>query len=638
MSAAGLRALFLLLLAACASLSAVNVRACTDTSQDVFLVGNPLTDTACKYSTIQAAVNAAACPAGTRILLTDEVSYGTQLAPQQITISDHNVSLIGRAPGAKCGTLSAVCGTFFPCPTGPLQTIHGTLKIRGTSNVTIQYLEITDGLGVADDNGSTHGGGIDYAATGKLDVYASTIDDNKARDGGGIRFQGYNGQADLYLHSHSLIDSNQATNGGSGGGIRLEGTATLHADEAYVLISNNTATGSGGKGGGILVQSPATAHISSIGDFFFGAPVGVVWANQANYGGGIAIVGSDVHTGESTTGHVTLAASDLTYPVRIEGNTATSVGGVGGAGGGIYLKPWVFAAPPAGLGGVNFVSLSASGYHIDDNIAVEGSAIYVDTDTATGQDYYGGIVSLTPVTCLPTIDCDIIDGNQNQNSADQHGSTVLVQTSGTFEATGVRMRNNYGGAHLIRDVGSTHTLFTNCLLSGNHDFSDALIEVGYSVYIEQCTIVANSFGGSHVIDSPGDTILEESLIDQPGKGAYNGSLDNLYAHNIVATDAAGLPADPTIEQQQPLFVDAANGDFRLLVVRTGNGALVASQGVDFATAGTAGDIDIDARPFDRDIIGVGAAGKVRDLGAFEMQPISDRLFASGFGDPVLLAY
>ena len=630
-AAACFRSLFLLLCAFVA-LSTTSARACSATSQDVFVVGKTATDAACNYSTIQSAVAAATCPAGTKIYLTDEVSYSGQVA-----ITNQNVSLIGRAPGAKCGTMSAVCGTFFPCPTAPLQTITGTIKIRGTSNVAIQYLTITGGNGVADGNNNTHGGGIDYAATGRLDLYTSTIEDNNAKDGGGIRFQGYNGHADLYLHSHTLIDGNHANNG-SGGGIRVEGDATLYADEPNILIHGNTATDTGGTGGGILVVSPATAHISSIGDFFFGAPVGVVWANQANYGGGIAIVGSDVHTGESTTGHVTLAASDLTYPVRIEGNTATSVGGAGGAGGGVYLKPFVFAAFPAGPGGVNFVSLSGSGYRIDGNIAVEGSAIYVNTDTATGQDYYGGIVELTPVTCLPMIDCDIIDGNQNQNNAAQHGSTVLVQTSGTFEATGVRIRDNYDGAHLIRDVGSTHTLLANCLLSGNHDFSDALIEVGYSVYVEQCTIAANSFGGSYVIDSPGYSFLEESLIDQPGKGAYNGSLDHLYAHDVVATDAAGLPADPTIEQEQPLFIDASHGDFRLLVVKTGNGAIVASQGVDFAAAGTAGETDLAGRPFDRDIFGVGAPGNVRDLGAFEMQPITDRLFANGFGDPILLAY
>ncbi len=165
MSTDCLRTLFLLL-GASASLSAVDARACSATSQDVFLVGNTATDAACNYSTIQAAVSAATCPAGTKIFLTDEVSY----KGQQVLIQDRNVSLIARAPGAKCGTLSAVCGPVFPCPTAPLQTIEGNIRIRGTSDVTIQYLTITKGSGVtaSTSSGGTYGGGIDYVGTGDL--------------------------------------------------------------------------------------------------------------------------------------------------------------------------------------------------------------------------------------------------------------------------------------------------------------------------------------------------------------------------------------------------------------------------------------------------------------------------------------
>ncbi len=157
MPAAGLRVLFLLLVAH-VSLSAVDAQACSATSQDVFVVGNTTADHDCNYSNIHDAVAAAVCPAGTKIFLTDEVSYSGEQG-----ITDKNVSLIGRAPGAKCGTLTVACGPIFPCPTAPLQTMHGTIRIRGTSNV---YLTITDGNGVADGNGATHGGGIDYAATG----------------------------------------------------------------------------------------------------------------------------------------------------------------------------------------------------------------------------------------------------------------------------------------------------------------------------------------------------------------------------------------------------------------------------------------------------------------------------------------
>jgi len=267
--------------------------------------------------------------------------------------------------------------------------------------------------------------------------------------------------------------------------------------------------------------------------------------------------------------------------VRIEGNHAYA------AGGGVYLKPAVFNFTSST---VNFVSLTASGYRIDDNWGVEGSAFYVDTDTAVGMDYYGGTVTLNPASCLPGIECDVIDNNINKDKAGNRtaGSTVLVQTSGNFRATGVRMHDNNVAAHLIRDVGSQSTAFVTCLLYGNgtddpshpDHISDSLIEVGTSVTIEQCTIASNLFDGTDVIHGGGYMQLENSLVDQPGKGAYGGS--QIYARYIVATDVAGLPSDPTIEQQQPLFINAAGNDFRLRVGVAGNGSLFASQGVDFA--------------------------------------------------------
>jgi len=92
------------LVLACVLFGASPARACSETTQDVFLVGNTSTDAACNFSTIHDAVSAASCPAGTRIILTNEVAYN-----ELVSITNQNISLIGRAPGAKCGSLSAVC-------------------------------------------------------------------------------------------------------------------------------------------------------------------------------------------------------------------------------------------------------------------------------------------------------------------------------------------------------------------------------------------------------------------------------------------------------------------------------------------------------------------------------------------------
>jgi hypothetical protein len=200
------------------------------------------------------------------------------------------------------------------------------------------------------------------------------------------------------------------------------------------------------------------------------------------------------------------------------------------------------------------------------------------------------------------------------------------------------MSGNYGGNYLIRDVGSAGVYFHNCLLSGNYDLSAALVKAETYVSFEQCTIAANAIDGANVIENPGFVALFNTVIDQPGKRATSASGTSVYTKNVVATDTAGLDADPTVEQQQPLFLNAAEGDFRLLVARRDNGTIIASQGIDYAADGAAGDKDIDGRLRDRWILGWNGGGNLRDLGAFEMQLISDRLFASGFGDPVTIVY
>ena len=575
----------------------------------------------CQYPTIQAAINAAATTDAIRVepshtyyehLTVDKKSLTISSCPCDPTACKY---LIG-APAHV-----SVDG-YDPTHTAPVLRV--TSSDNSTVTMSLNYVDIANGK-----SGGTDGGGISWAAPGTLTLTNVLVTSNKADYGAGINFNGTSTGASLVFGRNVTVSFNQAAN--SGGGIRIEGHSFLSIDSNNDQILANFADN--GYGGGLEVISPASAHLSSAVP---GLPL--VSANQATYGGGIAIVGSQSDSsGYANSAHVTVAASDLRYPVRIEANRATL------SGGGVFLKPYVFNFLTTT---VNFASLTASGYRIDGNFAIEGAAIYADTDTAVGQFYYGGSVTLNPVICLPRIDCDTIDNNLNEDEthAATNGSTVLVQTSGTFDATGLHMRGNgidpYSpaitkAAHVVREVGSHDVQLDTCLISGN-SVTDALIEVEYGMTIEQCTIAANTVGGSHVIDSPGSLFFANSLIDQPGKGALS-SGDSHYVHYIVATDAAGLPADATIEQQQPLFVDASHGDFRLLVARAGNGALVASQGVDFAPAGMAG-VDIGGRTLDRDVAGFGAAGYPHDLGAFEMQPITDRVFANAFGDAVLLAY
>jgi hypothetical protein len=583
---------------------------------DVVSVGNKAVDSSCNFGSIQAAISAAAdsatCAAGTRIILNQSGDYTNQ----HLTITNKNITLMGRANAAQCGTPQPVCGVpplFLTCPTAPLRTIEGNIKIRGASNVTIQYLDITHGNGAADGNGHTWGGGIDYAATGRLDLYTSTVDYNTANDGGGIRFQGYGGHADLYLHSHTQIDNNTATSGGSGGGIRVEGDAKLYADEANIWIHDNIAPG---KGGGIIVIGPASAHIGSSGDIFFGVPVGVVYNNTANYGGGIAVF-SDSIGGPM----IEVDAADPNHPVRIERNRAYHTGG------GIYLGPSTYTAY-AMLGGAQ----------IDGNAAQEGSGIYVDLDSSLASS--PGHLELKAGHCAAGIECNTVSNNRavatdsQGNETPTAGSAILLQTQAFADLQQLAMRGNTG-AHVLRVAdGLISPLgLDTCLIAGNTVSAELITLGNASAFVNQCTFANNNIGAPAVLLVASDFSLTNSIFVQKPLRAVDSTVanPNLTLDYILAIETdISLSGGQHILYGNPSFVDPANGDFHL-----GANSLA----IDKAPPGTADDRDLDNRPRDQDISNIPNVDGPRDLGAYERQSpfdgcgAADTIFCNGFDAP-----
>jgi hypothetical protein len=651
MLAACLRTLFVFL-AAYACLDAVDARACSGTAQDVFVVGNTTTDHDCSYSTIGAAVMNATCVNGTKIYLTDEVEYKSQA----ISISNQNISLIARAPGAKCGTLSVVCGPVFPCPTAPLQTIEGNIAIRGASNVTIQYLTITKGNGSsADHGGHTYGGAIDYVGTGDLNLITSDVETNYAEVGGGIS---YNGSGKLNLSNVFLFD-NHAQNG-DGGAIAFfgSGAAELHINGGTEISSNTTSLDGGGiwiggaanlfmtqsnsivyfnhadsgAGGGIAIIGPATAEISSPGKYNLAA----IYENQAEDGGGIAVVANQ-QGGSLVDASLDLVNSDATHPVRISNNTATSKGG------GIYLLPYMSATVDNDQ---SYAFMCARNFRIDNNLAPNGAAIYSNEEN-TVFGYEGGQVALGTATCGsgPAIactlgaDCNLIDAN-----IASAGAVLLAQDNSDLTANHLVMRGNTGD-HMVRLIGTRITGFSNTLIVDNHAYQ-AIISAEHdsnapnnASVIDSSTIANNVVDGSYVIRNGIGLTLTNSIIDVADTATldYSGNASYLHVSYVLADDTVGLPADPTIAIGAPTFIDAAHGDYRLRYSRAG-GVTTKSLGLDFAPAIAGNDVDVRAAPHDQDLAGVADAFGPRDLGAIEMQNYADRIFVDSFGDPVLLAY
>ncbi len=87
----------------------------------------------------------------------------------------------------------------------------------------------------------------------------------------------------------------------------------------------------------------------------------------------------------------------------------------------------------------------------------------------------------------------------------------------------------------------------------------------------------------------------------------------------------------------PMFVDMAHGNYHLRATQL-RGAITYSRAIDFAPLVPGVDYDLGGRFRDQDIAAISDVYGYRDLGAYEMQPITDRVFADGLGDPVTLVY
>lgn len=317
-------------------------------------------DTAhCQYDDIQSAIDAVGeCP--TIVDITREHLY----THQHLGIADKpNLTLQGWGDGVTCADIR---GTLSfppyapPDSTAPLLTINGSsdgggsvLYVTGNTNLAVRNLTISGGLTCADCSG----GGISFGGQGSLALTRSTISFNEAAFGAGINVNGSSGAATLTLDSDTLVLSNTADI--SGGGIRVEGNTRLYALKPNTMIAFNKAPN--GYGGGIEVLGPARADLGSPG---YGG-LGVIYDNQAQYGGGIDILTFD----DGAEAIVRLFTTDRAKPVRMQGNTASHTGGA------VYLKPH-----RTFVSGATNVAFCAYDFVVDDNIAMEGAAIYSDAD------------------------------------------------------------------------------------------------------------------------------------------------------------------------------------------------------------------------------------------------------------------
>jgi len=595
------------------------------------LVGDKASDSSCTYNSIQEALSASyACT--TTIRITREHTYTTQ----HLTLNGTTrpLTLQGEADGVTCYQIAHCPSTDLThChapTTQPLVTIDGSnsagsvLTINGNNTLVLRDLTIMRGS--ADPSAS--GGGIEFNGTGSLYLDTTTVSLNYAGYGGGINVNGNGGAATLTLGPNSLVIDNTAEH--DGGGIRVTGQARLLALQPYTYIASNQA---GGNGGGVYAAGPAQADIGSPG--YNGA--GVISYNSAAYGGGI---GMDAAPADANV-TVRIFSTDAKNPVQVSNNTASHTGGA------VWMHPFI-----SGISDTVWPVFCAFDFRLDHNIAQEGTAIYSDTNYSVGNGYISGDVylnsnpqsvcnapegtvdSLGAVQCGPGVVCNTLNNNVAEDSSNdpKPGAVILLQDggipSGSMTADRFTMSGNTGG-HAIRAFDS-NVYVSNCLIADNADALEVVrIESdggGGSTSVANCTVVNNTVGSGDVIHSPYPLALTDSIIDEPGINTldYSGGAANLTVSHVLATDISTLPSAAGIDQGEPLYVDAANGDYHLQPTSTG---------IDYAPG--KGGQDLDGNPRDVNLSGVPGNPTPRDIGAYERQNrfqcgTSDSFFCNGF--------
>jgi hypothetical protein len=490
----------------------------------------------------------------------------------------------------------------------------GRASRGGGMNLTSSYLAIRNGriernLGISP--GDNIGGGC-YAEESYITFEGVEIHHNTAFTGGGIRQEG--GQL-LFRKSHihsngkavGVLSQGGAAETLSGGGIYIRGGGSLWLKECAVRDNLSRSDG-----GGIYVGA-STAEIRD----------STISGNTCRNGRGAGIYSSvspikiydSVISGNRTIpslftgsgGGIHLGGESLIENSLISSN-------VGNIGGGIRLDYGNTAIIDCTIeynqaeegGGINVVNrydeATISRCVIRNNTAEVGGGIHnrnplleiekseIQNNVATSYLGLGGGVALFGSAKISK--CLIAN-----NHSDKQGGGLWEDTLGaTFENCLIvgNSATLQGGGGYFRSPG-THSFFQNCTFANNRAAR------GWGVY---SNTAKPTFENCILVNSPTSEIV---LTNDPDYVAFFGSegLVTVKDSNI----SGGWPGEGNIDED-PLFLDAENGDYRLQP---------GSRCVD--SASIEGPIDdLDGNPRPRDVGGIGRDGlNAFDMGAYEVQ-------------------
>ena len=467
--------------------------------------------------------------------------------------------------------------TFTSRSTDPSLTIFD--GVNSASSITIDATYNTkaitiDGFTFQNSNISSFeamGASLGIVTTGGVITINNNVFQNNTIDGKGgsvaITSSSNSGQSLIFtnntLNNNIQVESSNAGSFGSGGG------ALLVYRTKDVLIENNSFEGNtaGGAGGALWLRDSTNVAIQN--NIFDG--------NKSELGGAMYVL--------ANRGSITLENNQITN------NDAYWSGGVNliSTDGNIYVRDNIISNNTATeKDGAIFSSTSSgaayeqvySGNVIESNSSHQGSgAIYIDASSDNKIQINNNLISSNSL-------------NAPSELYDNYGGGIKVwyQFGGELELINNTIVNNHsdgtgGGVDIQNRRGGSEWDISNNVFYGNTNdgTEDGGTKLGSDISINS--------------DLKDFTLNLESNVFDPnllGFGVHSGS--NVHTYEIPSSNI-----DSTVVT--PLFVDAANGDYRL----SSDSPLI-NQGVVTTNVASA-DLDGNTR----------VAGSAVDIGAYEYQ-------------------